>query len=76
MALVRAGTSQHPRDRNRQSMIAYMALIYPVFLIVAMLGRLVPGFRSNARRASPGRSVFAEAADLTQSVVPWFFAHG
>ena len=72
MALVKMNASADPRDRDRQSMIAYEALIYPVFLIAAMLGRLLPRSGSEAR----GRpSAFAEAADRTQSVVPWFFVH-
>jgi hypothetical protein len=70
MALVKADTAPHPRDHDRQAMIAYEALIYPVFLVIAMLGRLLP------RRSDGGRmSVFAEAADRTQSIVPWFFVH-
>ncbi|WP_353257029.1 hypothetical protein [Hyphomonas sp.] len=72
MALVKMDTSSDLRDRDRQAMIAYEALIYPVFLIVAMLGRLLPRSGSKAR-ARP--SAFAEAADRTQSVVPWFFVH-
>ncbi len=68
MALVKIEASPHPRDRERQAMIAYEALIYPVFLIIAMLGRIVPRGKSGARQ-----SPFAEAADLTESIVPWFF---
>ncbi len=72
MTLVKYNTPDHPRDQDRQAMVAYEALIYPVFLVGAMLGRIVP------RSGSKGRdrpSAFAEAADLTQSVVPWFFVH-
>ncbi|MBI1253833.1 MAG: hypothetical protein GC196_05745 [Hyphomonas sp.] len=72
MALVKMNSSADLRDRDRQSMIAYEALIYPVFLIVAMLGRLLPRSGSKARVRS---SAFAEAAEQTQSVVPWFFVH-
>ncbi len=72
MALVKIDASPDSRDSDRQAMIAYEALIYPVFLVGALLGRIVP------RSGSKGRdrpSAFAEAADLTQSVVPWFFVH-
>jgi hypothetical protein len=72
MALVKFQTADHPRDRDRDAMIAYEALIYPVFLVVAMLGRLLPRSGSKAR-VRP--SAFTEAADRTQSVVPWFFVH-
>ena len=72
MALVKMNSSADLRDRDRQSMIAYEALIYPVFLVVAMLGRLLPRAGS---KALVRPSAFAEAADRTQSVVPWFFVH-
>jgi hypothetical protein len=72
MALVKFQTADHHLDRDRDAMIAYEALIYPVFLVVAMLGRLLPRAGSKAR-ARP--SAFAEAADRTQSVVPWFFVY-
>lgn len=74
MALVKNQTADHPRDRDRDAMIAYEALIYPVFLITAMLRRVLP---SSGLKAQAGvrPSAFAEAADLTRSVVPWFFVH-
>ncbi len=72
MALIKMNAAPDPRDSDRQAMIAYESLIYPVFLIVAMLGRLLPRAGSKTR-ARP--STFAEAADRTQSVVPWFFVH-
>jgi hypothetical protein len=55
-------------------MIAYEALIYPVFLVIAMFRRVLP---SSGIKAEAGArpSAFAEAADLTRSVVPWFFVH-
>ncbi len=55
------------RMREQRSMHTYEALIYPVFLMIALAGRIVPA------RGPRSRSVFTEAADLTQSVVPWFF---
>ncbi len=72
MALVKYDPSEFPRDRDRQSMIAYEALIFPVFLIAVTLGRLLP--RSGSK-AQASRSAFAEAAERTESVVPWFFVH-
>jgi hypothetical protein len=68
MALVKIDASPDSRDSDRQAMIAYEALIYPVFLIAAMLSRLVPHGKAGARQ-----SAFAEAADRTESIVPWFF---
>jgi hypothetical protein len=56
-------------------MMVYMTLIYPVFLAVAVLGRLIPGL-SRRTKGTPRLSVFAEARDQTQSIVPWFFVHG
>lgn len=70
MALVKIDASPDPRDSDRQAMVAYEALIYPVFLIIAMLGRLLPRFGDKAR-VRP--SAFAEAADRTLNIVPWFF---
>jgi hypothetical protein len=74
MALVKFQTVNHPRDRDRDAMIAYEALIYPVFLVIAMLRRVLP---SSGLKVEAGArpSAFAEAADLTRSVVPWFFVH-
>lgn len=74
MALVKVQTAEHPRDRDRDAMIAYEALIYPVFLVIAMLRRVLPRSGSKARTGTRP-SAFAEAADLTRSVVPWFFVH-
>lgn len=70
MALVKIDASPDSRDSDRQAMIAYEALIYPVFLIFAMLGRLMPRSGADGRAR---QSAFAEAADRTESIVPWFF---
>jgi hypothetical protein len=59
MALVKVQTADHPRDRDRDAMIAYEALIYPVFLVIAMLRRVLPRSGSKARtgtRPSPAAS--------------------
>lgn len=74
MALVKVQTADHLRDKDRDAMIAYEALIYPVFLVIAMLRRVLPRSGSKARMGARP-SAFAEAADLTRSVVPWFFVH-
>ncbi|MEQ9505147.1 MAG: hypothetical protein RLO80_02675 [Hyphomonas sp.] len=72
MALLKYEAFEKMRERDQQSMVAYQALIYPVFLVVALLGRIVPRFGSSAR-VRP--SAFAEAADQTRNVVPWFFVY-
>jgi hypothetical protein len=72
MALAKIDTERGRRDHDRQAMIAYEALLFPIFLIVALLGRLLP--RASAKGGARP-SAFAEAADLTESVVPWFFVH-
>lgn len=58
------------RARDRRNMLFMENLIYPVFLVVVLAGRLLP-----RRRQSAGGqlSVSAEASELTHSVVPWFF---
>ncbi len=75
MSAIPQGAPAHTRDRARHSMMVYMTLIYPVFLAVAVLGRLIPGL-SRRTKGTPRLSVFAEARDQTQSIVPWFFVHG
>lgn len=76
MALARSGIPDRPRERAQKSMIVYVALIYPVFLAIAFVGRIMPIARPRNTSAPPRQSVFSEAADKTQSVVPWFFVHG
>ncbi len=76
MALVRTGFPDRPRERAQKSMIVYVALIYPLFLAIALVGRVMPVTKPRHISAMPRQSVFSEAADRTQSVVPWFFVHG
>ncbi len=58
---------RHP-SRDRRQMMALQAVAYPVFLIVALAGALLPKTGGDQRN-----SAFAEAAELTHSVIPWFF---
>ena len=58
---------RHPA-RDRRQMMALQAVVYPVFLIVALVGWLLP-----KAGGDPRTSAFAEAAELTHSVIPWFF---
>lgn len=60
------------RERDRRNMLFMENLIYPVFLVFTLAGRLFPGRRKDAEGARP-KSAFAEASELTHSVVPWFF---
>lgn len=76
MAPARSGFPERPRERVQKSMIVYVALIYPVFLAIALAGRIMPLAKPRNTSAPPRQSVFSEAADRTQSVVPWFFVHG
>ncbi len=68
MTLVEPNAQLARRARDRRSMNLLATLVYPVFLVLALFGRLVPPSKGRLRR-----SLWAEAADATQSVVPWFF---
>lgn len=59
------------RERDKRSMAVMKRLMFPIFLVAAFAGRLLPSGRRNDRRG--GLSVVAEASDLTHSVVPWFY---
>jgi hypothetical protein len=60
------------RARDRRNMLFMENLIYPVFLVIVLAGRLLPPRRKSAEGQRP-LSVSAEASELTHSVVPWFF---
>ncbi|MFN3312708.1 MAG: hypothetical protein ACK46Q_04495 [Hyphomonas sp.] len=60
------------RERDRRNMLIMENLIYPVFLLFVLAGRLLPGRSKNAGGQRP-QSAFAETSELTHSVVPWFF---
>ncbi|MFN7056308.1 hypothetical protein [Hyphomonas sp.] len=60
------------RARDRRNMLFMENLIYPVFLVIVLAGRLLPRRRQSAGGQRP-LTVSAEASELTHSVVPWFF---
>ena len=59
------------RERDKRSMAFMERLMFPVFLVIAISGRVFPASWRNDGRS--GLSVFAEASDRTHSVVPWFY---
>lgn len=58
-------------ERDKRSMAFMKRLLFPVFLVTALAGRILPMWDGRDRRK--GLSVVAEASDLTHSVVPWFY---
>ncbi|MEO1293312.1 MAG: hypothetical protein AAFV62_10850 [Pseudomonadota bacterium] len=63
--------SSTKRRRERGEYWLYFALCFPLFLIVAVFGRLLP--RSMRPFASEGRSVFGEAKAAANTVLPYVF---
>lgn len=59
-------------ERDRRSMVFMERALFPVFLIVAFLGRILPVSQRNMNGRRPG-SLISEASELTHSVVPWFY---
>jgi hypothetical protein len=72
MADISHTDSLSQRARDRRNMLFMENLIYPVFLIIVLAGRLLPRRRHSAG-AKRALSVSAEASELTHSVVPWFY---
>ncbi len=63
-------TDDHaPSTAGRTEYRFYLLLLFPVFLIAALIGRIFPSKRAHNGR----RSVFREAADMAHSVIPWVF---
>lgn len=59
-------------ERDRRSMMLMERALFPVFLMIALAGRvfLLPRRGADVERR---KSVLTEASDLTHSVVPWFY---
>lgn len=58
-------------ERDKRSMLFMKRLMFPIFLVTVLAGRVLPIWGEGGRRR--GMSVVAEASDLTHSVVPWFY---
>lgn len=58
-------------ERDKRSMAFMKRLMFPVFLVTVLAGRLLPASTGKDRRR--GISIVAEASELTHSVVPWFY---
>lgn len=59
-------------ERDRRSMMLTERALFPIFLMIALAGRvfLLPRRDAGVERT---KSVLTEASDLTHSVVPWFY---
>ncbi len=61
---------RNPHQGDRAEYRLYVFAFYPLCFAAALIGRLVRKRVSHARRGS----VFHEAADMAQSVIPWVFS--
>lgn len=58
---------------HRLEFLAYAAIAFPIFLMVCSTVRLVTLPLRLFGRGQPKPSVFAEASEMTNSVIPWVF---
>jgi hypothetical protein len=58
---------------HRLEFLAYAAIAFPLFLLVCTLARLVTLPLRLIGRGERKPSVFAEASEMTNSVIPWVF---
>jgi len=60
--------AEHPGGRAEYRL--YLFAFYPLFLIAATLGRLVPQRRARRKHGT----VFQEAAEMEHSIIPYIFS--
>ncbi|MEL6111990.1 MAG: hypothetical protein AAFR20_04225 [Pseudomonadota bacterium] len=68
---IRKHRSRHDRDRTEYGL--YFALAYPFFLMGTIVQKITGIGRARASLARERGSIFAEAAEMAHSVLPWMF---
>lgn len=68
-----APAHSHKRTEHRLEFLAYAAIAFPLFLIACTVWRLVSLPMRLVRGGDRKPSVFAEASEMTNSVLPWVF---
>ncbi|MEL6506113.1 MAG: hypothetical protein AAGL18_02735 [Pseudomonadota bacterium] len=68
---IRKHRSRHDRDRTEYSL--YFALAYPFFLMGTIARKISRIGRPQGVGANRSGSIFAEAAEMAHSVLPWMF---
>lgn len=74
MANVTMAESKHAHAGDRTEYRLYFVAAYPLFLIAALIGRLIPGRRRSLVSNNLRPSVFQEATEAAHSVIPWIFS--
>lgn len=57
------------RGGDRVEYRVYFAIVFPFTLVAALIRRITPGIRS-----VPSKSIFHEASEYANSVLPWIFS--
>jgi len=68
-----AKAHKRPGHGHRLEFLAYAAIAFPLCLLVCTLVRLVTLPLRLIGRGERKPSVFAEASEMTNSVIPWVF---
>ncbi len=72
-AATRSNRRQGHHHGHRLEFLAYAAIAFPIFLVVCTVARLLTLPLRLFGRSERKPSVFAEASEMTNSVIPWVF---